>query len=76
MTRPVNRSRGGMADDGVTWIAGIPWFSNTGAPVDGTSGTGAGVASVGAVYVRTSNGRHYHNENTKASPTWVIVPNA
>jgi hypothetical protein len=42
----------------------------TGAPTDGTSGTGAGKAGPGSLYVRTSTPGLYINRGTKASPTW------
>lgn len=41
------------------------------APVNGTSGTGAGSAGPGSILVRAgSTPRLYVNRNTKASPTW------
>jgi hypothetical protein len=58
-------------------VFGDVWvFGGADAPTDGTSGDGAGWAGPGSTYIRTSNGRHYHNEGTKASPTWTIVPNS
>lgn len=48
-------------------------LSGSGAPTNGTSGTGAGKAGPGSVYTRTSNGAKYTNTNTKASPTWVVA---
>lgn len=42
----------------------------SGAPTNGTSGTGVGRAGPGSMYFRTSNGAIYVNTNTKASPTW------
>jgi len=47
-------------------------FTTSSAPVDGTSGTLAGVAGPGAILQRT-NGSVYVNTNTKASPTWVSL---
>lgn len=47
-----------------------------GAPVDGTSGTGAGVAGPGSLVVDITNANHYINANTKASPTWKLVTRA
>ena len=44
-----------------------------GAPVDGTSGTFAGQAEIGALLVRTDTGIVHVNTNTKASPTWTVV---
>jgi hypothetical protein len=49
---------------------GVRVFSGSGAPTDGTSGTGAGKAGPGSLYVRTGNGTIYVNTNTQASPTW------
>lgn len=48
-------------------------FSGDGAPTDGTSGTGAGTAAIGAVYTDYTNGKLYINTNTKASPLWTVV---
>jgi len=45
-------------------------LSVSGAPVDGTSGTGAGLAGPGSICLSTS-GQSYTNTNTKASPTWT-----
>ena len=44
-------------------------ITGTGAPVNGTSGTGAGIAGPGSFYIRTT-GAVFVNTNTKASPTW------
>lgn len=46
-------------------------MSGSAAPSDGTSGTGAGKAGPGSLYLRT-NGSMYQNTNTQASPTWTI----
>lgn len=46
---------------------------NAGAPVNGTSGTGAGVAGPGCLLIDTTNKFLYINTNTKASPTWTKV---
>ncbi len=43
-----------------------------GAPVDGTSGTGAGDAGIGSLFINRTDGSMYQNVGTKASPTWVI----
>lgn len=45
-------------------------ISGSGAPSNGTSGTGAGLCGPGSTYTRLSNGVKYYNTNTKASPTW------
>lgn len=46
-------------------------MTGSAAPSDGTSGTGAGKAGPGSLYLRT-NGTMYQNAGTTASPTWVI----
>ena len=52
---------------------GARLFDGAGAPVDGTSGTGAGSAGKGSLYIDVSGAKLYINTNTKASPTWVVV---
>ncbi len=47
-----------------------------GIPVDGTSGTGAGVAGPGSMAVDYTNANLYINANTKASPLWKLVTRA
>lgn len=42
-----------------------------GAPVNGTSGTGAGWAGKGSTLVDSTSGLWYSNTNTTASPTWT-----
>lgn len=54
------------------YIGKILHFVGTGAPTNGTSGTGAGKAVVGSTYVNFTTGDTYRNTNTKASPTWVL----
>lgn len=53
-------------------------LAGTAAPTNGTSGTGAGNAGAGSLYVRQSgaNSKIYINGNTKASPTWNLVTSA
>lgn len=48
------------------------FLSGTGAPVDGVNGTGAGVTGPGSLYINISNGDHFRNTNTQASPTWTL----
>lgn len=48
----------------------IPFVSAT-TPVDGTSGTGAGLAGKGSVAVAVDTGAWYYNTGTKLSPTWT-----
>lgn len=45
----------------------------SGTPVDGTSGTGAGVCGPGSLLVAVAGAKLYINTNTKASPTWTVV---
>lgn len=53
---------------------GVMTLSGSGAPTDGTSGTGVSIAGPGSLYIRT-NGQIYINTNTLASPTWALLPN-
>lgn len=46
---------------------------NAGAPTNGTSGTYAGIAAVGAQLINTTNGVIYSNTGSQASPTWTVV---
>lgn len=48
-------------------------FLSDGAPTDGSSGTHADVAPVGALLIDKTNGLLYINTGTKASPTWTVV---
>jgi hypothetical protein len=50
-----------------------PLFENPGVPVNGTSGTLAGIAGPGALMIDTTNAKLYQNTNTKVSPTWALV---
>lgn len=45
---------------------------DSGAPTNGTSGTGAGFAGIGSTYTDTVTGNCYINTGTKASPTWLV----
>lgn len=47
----------------------------SGAPTNGTSGTGVGDAGPGSTYWDYTNSQVYINTNTKASPTWTKLPN-
>src|SRR5678809_1416486 len=47
--------------------------ADSGAPTDGTSGTGAGLLGIGSTYTDTATGNKYVNTGTKASPVWTIV---
>lgn len=51
-------------------------FNGAGAPTDGGSGTGAGFAQIGSVYLDRTNGKAYINGGTKASPTWKLITSA
>lgn len=50
-------------------------FSGTGAPVNGTTGTGAGKATPGSTYIddTVSAARLWRNEGTLASPVWTLI---
>lgn len=50
----------------------------TGTPVDGTSGTGAGFAGPGSLYIDTATPKIFINggAGTKASPVWKIITSA
>lgn len=50
---------------------GVMIVTNAGAPSNGTSGTGAGVAGPGSLLIDSTNTNLYQNTNTKASPTWT-----
>ena len=45
----------------------------TGAPTNGTSGTGANLAGPGSTYTDYTNKIKYMNTNTIASPTWSVM---
>jgi len=53
----------------------VAHLSGVGVPVNGTSGTGVGVAGPGSLYsdATTTTAKLYINTNTMASPTWVAV---
>lgn len=51
-------------------------LTGTGGPTNGTSGTAAKLAGPGSFYINISNGFVYVNENTLASPTWVLMNGA
>jgi hypothetical protein len=65
---------GGNVIGGVRATALGP-YAFTGAPVNGTSGTLAGIAGPGALAVQTDGAppRLFINTGTKASPTWIVV---
>jgi hypothetical protein len=54
----------------------LPLFTKAGAPSDGTSGTYANVAIIGALLLDVTNGEFYQNRGTKASPTWTALTTA
>jgi hypothetical protein len=68
------RYRGGTVD--AAGASNVVVVTVAGVPVDGTSGTGAGVAGKGAFCVDTTNANLYLNANTLASPTWKLVTRA
>lgn len=52
---------------------GVPLVTNSGAPVNGTSGTYAGQAGPGSILFDYTNGVVYQNAGTLLSPTWVVL---
>ena len=46
-------------------------LNGSGAPVNGTSGTGANDCQTGSLYIRSADGALYSNTGTKSSPTWT-----
>jgi len=76
MARPITRVRGTEAHDGGLYVGNDVWVrSGVGAPTDGASGTGAGKAGPGSLYMdaTATTGKLYINTGTKASPTWTVV---
>lgn len=61
---------------GIQFAGSARIFAGAVAPVDGTSGTGAGKAGPGSMYIRTDVATVYINTGTKASPTWKSVTHA
>jgi len=51
-------------------------YVGSGAPTDGTSGTGAGNLGPGSLYIDYTNKNMYINANTLASPTWKLFTRA
>jgi hypothetical protein len=58
-------------DAGVHLGAGIYIFTDSTTPVDGTSGTGAGITAKSSICMAEDTGEIYTNTGTKASPTWT-----
>lgn len=50
--------------------AGVYVFQGAGNPSDGTSGTGAGWAGPGSLYINRTAGTLFQNTGTQSSPTW------
>lgn len=46
-------------------------LTGSGAPTNGTSGTGVNLAGPGSTYTDTATGYKYNNTGTMASPVWV-----
>ena len=59
---------GGIYQNGVQSLA---TFVNSGAPINGTSGTLANIAPAGSELVDTTTGYRYTNTGTTANPTWT-----
>lgn len=49
----------------------VGWFTFSGTPVSGVSGTFNGKAGLGSLLIDINTGNHYVNVGTKASPIWV-----
>lgn len=59
---------------GITFDNGVHMLPPAaGAPTDGASGTGAGYAGPGSLYINITAGKLYTNTGTAASPTWTVV---
>lgn len=52
---------------------GIWLITGSAAPTDGTSGTGAGFAGPGSLYIAYGTPKLSINTGTKASPVWTVV---
>lgn len=50
-------------------------ISGSGAPTNGTAGTGVNDCGPGSGYTDYLNAQYYLNTGTKASPTWTLLPN-
>lgn len=50
--------------------------NGTGAPTNGTSGTGAGICGPGSTYTNLTTGDIYINVNTLLSPLWALASGA
>ncbi len=69
----VNKATDGTLNVGrLALTNGVHILSAPGAPTDGVSGTGAGFANIGSLYINVTNGDHYRNTGTQASPTWTL----
>lgn len=72
--RPTKYTRGSAYTGGGLLLKNsVRLFVLAGVPVNGTSGTEAGVAGKGSLVVDSTNGKLYINTNTKTSPTWTVV---
>ena len=66
-----NPAAGRAREAGASSGAAIPVFTVAGSPVNGTSGTLAGIAPPGSLLVDITGKLLYQNTNTQASPTWT-----
>ena len=70
----VNKVTGARAQVGALFLDNAVLFiTGSGAPVDGVSGTEAGNAGPGSLFIDIGTGNHYRNTNTQASPTWTLT---
>lgn len=73
MARPISSGPSGAGGFGAgVHIGNSVWvIQKAGVPANGTSGTGAGWAGIGTLYINRTAGTLYQNTGTKASPTWT-----
>ena len=62
--------------NGISFKGNASVASGSGAPTNGTSGTLAGKAAKGSLYLDYTNGAEYMNTGTQASPTWTLIAGA
>lgn len=55
------------------WNNSVVDLTDSGAPTNGTSGTGAGLAAPGSTYTDYTNKATYVNRGTLASPIWNLL---
>lgn len=64
----------GMVKAGALALGGIRQFTGSGAPSNGSSGTGAGYAGPSSIYIdKATNGAMWMNVGTQAAPVWSPI---